>query len=57
MCDTGNKSVFVRTCVWVQEESEKVRAETKLDINLERSRVSDMVSLRGCVCESVRVLH
>ncbi|XP_077361552.1 coiled-coil domain-containing protein 90B, mitochondrial [Festucalex cinctus] len=26
----------------LKEESEKVRAETKLDINLERSRVSDM---------------
>lgn len=26
----------------LQEESQKVRAETKLDINLERSRISDM---------------
>lgn len=32
-------------CVSVQEESLKVRAETKLDINLERSRTSDMVSV------------
>uniref|UniRef100_A0A3P9M5R0 Coiled-coil domain containing 90B n=1 Tax=Oryzias latipes TaxID=8090 RepID=A0A3P9M5R0_ORYLA len=28
----------------LKEETEKVRAETKLDINLERSRISDMVS-------------
>lgn len=39
------KSVFVDACVgvFVQEESQKVRAETKLDINLENSRVFDMV--------------
>lgn len=36
----------VFSCVLVQEESLKVRAETKLDINLESSRISDMV----CVC-------
>lgn len=37
-------------CVGIrlQEESQKVRAETKLDINLENSRISDMVG--GCVC-------
>lgn len=42
------KSVFVDACVgiFVQEESQRVRAETKLDINLENSRVFDMV----CVC-------
>ena len=27
-----------------QEESKKVRADSKLDINLERSRVTDMVN-------------
>lgn len=32
----------------VQEETQKVRAETKLDINLESSRISDMV--RAFVC-------
>lgn len=39
------KSVFVDACVgvFVQEESQRVRAETKLDINLENSRVFDMV--------------
>lgn len=36
----------VFSCVLVQEESLKVRAETKLDINLESSRIFDMV----CVC-------
>lgn len=34
--------------ICLQEESQKVRAETKLDINLENSRISDMVG--GCVC-------
>lgn len=39
--------VCVFVCFFsVQEESLKVRAETKLDINLESSRISDMV----CVC-------
>lgn len=39
------KSMFVYACVGIfdQEESQKVRAETKLDINLENSRVFDMV--------------
>lgn len=39
------KSVFVDACVgvFVQEEIQRVRAETKLDINLENSRVFDMV--------------
>lgn len=40
------------SCVLVQEESLKVRAETKLDINLESSRISDMV----CVC-AVTLTH
>lgn len=37
--------MFINACVdkFVQEESQKVRAETKLDINLENSRISDMV--------------
>lgn len=37
--------MFIDACVdkFVQEESQKVRAETKLDINLENSRISDMV--------------
>lgn len=42
--------------VWVffvQEESLKVRAETKLDINLENSRISDMVCLCVCVCSDI----
>lgn len=35
--------------VHVQEETQKVRAETKLDINLESSRISDMVRAFVCV--------
>jgi len=30
----------------LKEESQKIRADAKLDINLERSRVTDMV----CIC-------
>lgn len=36
--------------ICLQEESQKVRAETKLDINLENSRISDMVGVCVCVC-------
>ncbi|PWA24394.1 hypothetical protein CCH79_00011862 [Gambusia affinis] len=37
----------------LKEESEKVRAETKLDINLERSRTSDMVG-QSATCFDTR---
>lgn len=37
--------------ITVQEECQKVRAETKLDINLESSRISDMV----CACVSTEL--
>lgn len=48
--------ISIKTCllvhvgIFVQEESQKVRAETKLDINLENSRISDMVCVFVCVC-------
>lgn len=46
----GYKTTCLLICVGIclQEESQKVRAETKLDINLENSRISDMVG--RCVC-------
>ena len=43
--------------VFVQEETLRVRAETKLDINLESSRISDMVRQIHRLMSTTNKLH